>query len=160
MANARSQYDMISSYLQRVHDAQAGLLYGKPCVMLQGNAFAAYQPDAMAFRLHGRALTQALALPGAGGWDPLHPGGSSPGWVLVPPEHALRWNRLALEAVRCAREATERRVSYVAAPAAPAASQDPPASNPQSLAQRVSAAIASGFRSFSLSSVDRAERAE
>lgn len=155
MANARSQFDMISSYLQRVHDAQGGLLYGKPCVMLQGQAFVAYQPDSMAVRLHGRALAQTLALPGACGWDPLRPESSSPGWVLVPGTHALRWNRLALEALRCAREASERRVSYVAAPPPPPPEQEAPASNPQSLAQRVSAAIASGFRSFTLSDVDR-----
>lgn len=155
MANARSQYDMISGYLQRTHDAQAGLLYGKPCVMLDGHPFVAYQPDAMAFRLHGRSLTQTLALPGARGWDPLRPDSSSPGWVLVPGSQVLRWNRLALEAVRCAREASERRVSYVAAPPPPPAAEDAPASNPQSLAQRVSAAIASGFRSFTLSDVNR-----
>jgi len=155
--NARSHFDMISGYLQRAHEAQAGLLYGKPSIMLNGQAFAAYQPDAMAFRLHGRILTQTVALPGTGGWDPLRPGSSSPGWVLVPVAHMLRWNRLALEALRCAREASERRVSYVPGPppAQVESEAETPASNAQSLAQRVSAAIASGFRSLTLSDVDR-----
>ena len=158
MANARSQFDMISVYLQQTHEAQAGLLYGKPCVMLNGNAFVAYQPDAMAFRLHGRTLVQTLALPGAHGWDPLRPESSTPGWVLVPGAHALRWSRLALEALRCARDASERRVSYATVPPPPPPEVEaPPASNPQSLAQRVSAAIASGFRTFTLSNVDRSE---
>jgi hypothetical protein len=151
MANARSHFDMISSYLQRMHDAQAGLLYGKPCLMQEGRAFAAYQPDAMAFHLHGRALAQALTLPGASGWDPLHPDQSSPGWVLLPATQALRWDRLALEALRCEKEAIERRVSYAPAPAAPAAVEAPPASTPQGLAQRVSAALSSGLRSLTLS---------
>lgn len=159
MANARSHFDMICGYLQRTHDAQTGLLYGKPCVTLDGNAFAAYQPDAMAFHLHGRALLQAQALPGARGWDPLHAERSSPGWVLVPSTQVLRWDRLALEALRCAREAAERRVSYAPAPssAVAAVAAEPPPSNPQSLAQRVSAALSSGFRSFTLSDVDRSE---
>ena len=102
-------------------------------------------------------------MPGVLGWDPLHADRSNaPGWVLVPAIHALRWNRLALEALRCAREASERRISYGEVPAPPPAPQSPaeavpvPASNPASLAQRVSAAIASGFRSFTLSPVERA----
>jgi hypothetical protein len=155
MANARSHFDMISSYLQRTHEAQAGLLYGKPCLMLQGQAFAAYQSDAMAFRMHGRALAQTVAMPGVLGWDPLHADRSgAPGWVLVPGTHALRWNRLALEALRCAREASERRVNYGEVPAPPP-TETAPASNPASLAQRVSTAIASGFRSLSLSPLER-----
>jgi len=160
MANARSHFDMIVSYLERVHEAQPGLLYGKPCVMLQGQAFVAYQPDAMAFRMHGRVLAQTAAMPGAKGWDPLHADSSSPGWILVPAAHALRWNRLALEALRCAREASERRVSYTAIPPPPPEVEAAPASNPASLAQRVSAAIASGFRSFTLSPVEREPQAQ
>jgi hypothetical protein len=153
MANARSRYDTISGYLQRTHEAQAGLLYGKPCLMLLGQAFAAYQPDAMAFRLHGRCLTQALRLPGAKGWDPLHADRSAPGWVLVPAEQVLSWDRLALDAARCAREASERRVSYAVMPDPPAVAAAP-ASNPASLAQRFASAVAPGFRSFTLSDRD------
>ena len=116
MANARSRYDTIAGYLQRAHEVQAGLFYGKPCLMLQGHAFAAYQPVAMAFRLHGRSLALALALPGAKGWDPRYADRSVPGWILIPVEQVLRWDRLALDAVRCAREASARRISYTAPP--------------------------------------------
>lgn len=149
MANARSRYDTIAGYLQRAHEAQAGLLYGKPCLMHRGQAFAAYKPDAMAFRLHGRALAQAMAIPGAHGWDPLDVRRSAPGWVLVSATHVLRWDRLALDAVRCAREASERRVSYEI-PQVPPPLAEPPRSTPSSLAQRVAAAVAAGFRSLSL----------
>jgi hypothetical protein len=165
VANARSQFDMISGYLQRTHEAQAGLLYGKPCITFNNNAFAAFQADAVAFRLHGRVLAQALGMAGVRGWDPLHAQRSAPGWVLVPATHVLRWNWLALEALRCAREASERRISYAVDAVAPVGEQAPPEqpsslepaappSNAQSLAQRVSAAVASGFRSLTLSDVD------
>jgi hypothetical protein len=154
MANARSRFDAISSYLQRSHEAQAGVLYGKPCLMLGNEAFAAYQPDAMAFRLHGRSLTQALRLPGAKGWDPLHADASAPGWVLVPAEHVLQWDRLAMDAVRCAREASERRISYATVPAPPQV-EAPPASDPAALAQRVASAVTAGFGSLTLSDIDR-----
>lgn len=148
MANARTQFDAIAGYLERAHEARAEQLYGKPALSLNGHAFAAYANDAMAFRLHGRALAQAQGLPGARGWDPLRGQGSSPGWVLIPAAQALRWNRLALDALRCAREAGERRVSY-AVPPAPTQADAPPPSTPSSLAQRVAAAVAAGFKSFS-----------
>jgi hypothetical protein len=84
MANARSRYDSIAGYLQRVHEAQPNLLYGKPCLLWNGRAFAVYQPNALALRLHGRYLTQASALPGAQPWDPRNADGAAPGWVLIP----------------------------------------------------------------------------
>lgn len=147
MANARTQFDAIAGYLERTHEARTGQLYGKPAIFLNGQAFAAFALEAMAFRLHGRALAQAQTLPGARSWDPLRTQGATSGWVAIPATQALRWNRLALDALRCTREAGERRVSY-AAPPAPPTIQAPPASTPASLAQRVAAAIASGFRSF------------
>ncbi|HZP65602.1 MAG TPA: hypothetical protein VFB32_04780 [Rudaea sp.] len=151
MANARSRYDTIAAYLERAHEAQPGLLYGKPCVMHEGKAFAAYQPDAMAFRLHGRHLDQALAIPGSHGWDPLGGAANSPGWVLIPATHVLRWDRLALDALRCAKEASERRVSYRPAPPRPEPAPEPPPSTPASLAERVAMALSSGLRTLTLS---------
>jgi len=147
MANARTQFDAIAGYLERTYEARTGQLYGKPAIFLNGQAFAAFATEAMAFRLHGRALAQAQALPGARNWDPLRMQGATSGWVAIPGTQALRWNRLALDALRCTREAGERRVSY-AAPPAPPVIEAQPASTPSSLAQRVAAAIASGFRSF------------
>jgi hypothetical protein len=147
MANARTQFDAIAGYLERAHEARAEQLYGKPALSLNGHAFAAYASDAMAFRLHGRALAEAQRLAGARGWDPLRGQGSSPGWVLIPASQALRWNRLALDALRCAREAGERRVSY-AVPEVRPQTDAPPPSTPASLAQRVAAALAAGFKLF------------
>jgi len=153
MANARSTFDMIGDYLQRAHEVDVGLLYGKPSLSLQGRPFAAYQPDAMAFHLHGRVLAQALALPGARPWAPRVAEGSAPGWVLLPAEHALRWNRYALEALRCEREASERRVSYALPEAPPPAAPEPAASSVQSLTERVKAANAGGFAALKLTPV-------
>ena len=149
MANARTRFDTIAGYLERAHEARVGQLYGKPCLTLNGQPFAAYAMEAMAFRLHGRALTQANALPGARSWDPLRGQGSSPGWVLIPASQVMRWDRLALDALRCTREAAERRVSYTVPPAPPQV-EAPPPSAPASLAQRFAAAVAAGFRSFNI----------
>lgn len=147
MANARTQFDAIAGYLERTHEARAGQLYGKPALFLNTQPFAAFANEAMAFRLHGRALAQAQQMAGACAWDPLRGHGSSPGWVLVPAAQAVRWNRLALDALRCTRDAGERRVSHTP-PVSPQPVAAPPASTPASLAQRVAAAIAAGFRSL------------
>ncbi len=149
MSNARSRYDIIAGYLEHTHEVGSGLLYGKPCLLLNGVPFAAFAQDAMAFRLHGRSLAQALALPGARGWDPLRADRAAPGWVWVPVAQSLRWDRLALDALRCAREAAERRVSY-AVPTSPPPVAAPPPSAPASLAQRAAAALAAGLRTLTL----------
>jgi hypothetical protein len=148
MANARTQFDAIAGYLERVYEARVGVLYGKPAIFLNSQPFAAFASEAMAFRLHGRALAQAQAMPGVRGWDPLRGQGGSQGWILIPAPQALRWNRLALDALRCTREAGERRVSYTPQ-VPPAPIEAPPPSTPSSLAQRFAAAVASGFRAFS-----------
>jgi len=150
MANARSQFDMIAGYFERAHEVQTGLLYGKPCLRLNGDAFAAYALDGLALRLHGRSLAQALQLPGVKTWDPLRPDHAAPGWVLIPAEQALRWDRLALDALRCAREAAEGTVSYALPPPPPVPSEQAAASTAEDLGKRAAAALSSGFGSLRL----------
>ena len=65
--------------------------------------FLFYTLPGMAFWLRGRE--SALILAGALLWTP--PGNSS--WVLVPVGHFLRWDRLAIEAMRYAMDASARR---------------------------------------------------
>lgn len=102
MANARTRYDTIAEFMQREHDATAGLLYKQPAVQINGTPFLFYMLPGMAFRLRGRAREQALALPGARLWAPLgEPPQNSP-WVLVPVSSFLRWDRLAIEALHYA----------------------------------------------------------
>lgn len=104
MANARTRYDTIAEFMTREHDATATTQYGKPAVQINGTPFLFYMLPGMAFRLQGRARDQALALPGATGWAPLgQPNERSP-WVLVPVASFLRWDRLAIEALRFAQE--------------------------------------------------------
>lgn len=104
MANARTRYDTIAEFMTRQHDATATTQYGKPAVQINGTAFLFYMLPGMAFRLQGRAREQALTLPGATAWAPLgQPNERSP-WVLVPVASFLRWDRLAIEALRFAQE--------------------------------------------------------
>lgn len=102
MANARTRFDTIRDYMVRSHSATSGTLYGKPCALLNGHAFLYFHQDWAAFLLKGRVRLQALALPGARFWDPLGREGPSMDWVIVPSTHFLRWDRLAIEAVKTA----------------------------------------------------------
>lgn len=151
MANARSQFDSIAGVLAREHEVQVGLLYGKPSLALNNQTFAAYIPEAMAFRLHGRGLADALKVPDAKGWDPLRDDRAAPGWVLIPATQAMRWDGIARDAMQCAREASEGPVSYAVPPPPPPAAEEPPPSTPENLAQRAANAASKGFGSLTLS---------
>lgn len=126
MANARTRYDTIAEFMTREHDAVASSLYGKPSVQVNGTAFLFYMLPGMAFRLQGRAREQALTLPGATTWAPLGQGGERSPWVLVPVAQFLRWDRLAIDALRYAQEgqvATPKAVPLQGPPEAPPAAQ-------------------------------------
>ena len=125
MANARTRYDTISEFLQREHEASALLLYGKPAVQLGATPFLFYATNGMAFRLQGRVREHALALPGATAWAPLGAVTEKTPWVLVPASHFLRWDRLAIEALRYAQEGDTRRPQAVPSQGPP---PEPPAS--------------------------------
>jgi hypothetical protein len=144
MANARTRFDTIASYLVRAHEARTSLLYGRPCLEFEGVAFAAFVRDALALRLHGRALAQALTLPGARPWHPRSIEEAAPGWVLLPVGLMLRWDRLALDALRWARERAAGSAPLRLPEAQPQA-DIAPRSTPESLAERFAAAVSRRF---------------
>lgn len=150
MANARSRYDTIAAYLRKAHDARATMVRGRPCLGIEGATFMALHRDSVGFRLNGRALEQVLRLPGVKPWHPIDPNRVAPGWVLIPSNHAWRWDRLAIEAWRCARTTVVQRAANGPLESELRASQDPPPSNANSLAQRFTAAIARGFGGMTL----------
>jgi hypothetical protein len=150
MANARERYDALCQYLARNRDARQGSLFGKACLLYEGEPFMLFYRESVAFRLHGRALLSALALRGASGFDPLNPDKpppGRPGWVLVPTTHFLAWDRLAMDAMRCVRMAQNQNVSWKVPEASPAPVPAPPPSTPKSLAERVKAALSGGLLS-------------
>jgi hypothetical protein len=149
MANTRSRFDAIAAYLRKAHDTRAVMLRGRPCIGIDGANFVALHRDGLGFRLHGRVLKHTLSLPGVRPWHPTEPDRTAPGWVLVPSVHAWRWDRLAIDAWRCAREAADQRASK-GIETDVQVSEDPPPSTGGSLAQRFAKAIARGFGGMSL----------
>ena len=147
-ANARSRYEALAAFLQQYKGAQIGRLYGMPCLLFDGEPFMMLHRESVAFRLNGRALTNALGLSGSTGFDPLHPDQpppGRPGWVLVATAHFLSWDRLAVDAMRCASLAKQQPVSWKPPPEPPPPPPMPPRSTPKSLAERVAAVMKSGF---------------
>lgn len=150
MANARTHYNALVEYLVRNREAKVGTLFGKSCLMFADEPFLMLFRDSVAFRLHGRALTSALALRGSQPFDPLNPEKpppGRPGWVLVPASQFVAWDRLAMDSMRCVRVARDQNVSWKPAPPPPEPVAAPPTSTPASLAQRVASALANGLLS-------------
>ena len=123
MSNARTRYDTIAEFMQREHEASASMLYKQPAVQISGTPFLFFMQPGMAFRLRGRVLEAALKLPGAVRWAPLGQATEASPWVLVPVDQFLRWDRLAIEALKFAQDVAVRRP--VAKP-----SEGPPAEPP------------------------------
>ena len=129
MANARTRYDTISGFMQRQYEAKATVLYNKPAVEIANTPFLFYMLPGMAFRLCGRVRESALILAGATLWAPYGEASGNSPWVLVPVVHFLRWDRLAIEAMRYATERSVRRPVAVA-------NQGPPPEPPAALRWR------------------------
>lgn len=78
--------------------AEAGKMFGMPCVKRGGKALAGYVPDAMIFKLGGEPHTRALALAGSRLFDPAG-GRPMKEWVEVPAVHVASWPSLGQAAM-------------------------------------------------------------
>ena len=149
MANARTQVDALASSLLQQHDeVTEGQLAGRPGLLFEGEAFLVLYRENVAFRLAGSALTRAMALAGATGFDPMKPddrNAITPGWVLVPVAHWPSWESWAQESMRCMRLAHTQNISWQAPPPSPEPAPEPPPSSAQSLSERAAAVMKSGF---------------
>ena len=153
MANARTHFNTICEYIVRSHDGIAlGRIYGFNCAMQQGHPFIAMVNEDMGFRLHGRVRLQALALLGSKFWDPLNRTDEhGMDWVKVPAEHMMRWDRFALEAMRCSKDGTQTaaRVASAVANSQAAVKENRPLAQPP-------AAVSRWTPSFILDAIKRA----
>lgn len=76
-------------------------MFGARAITLRKKAFACLQGDAIAFKLGAgsAAHARALAIPGAGLWDPSGMGRPFKDWVLVPAIDGPELSGLAEEAL-------------------------------------------------------------
>jgi len=99
-ADALDHYERTAAELAQTVGATPGRMMGMPTLYLGGKAFAGLFGDAMVFKLGGEEHTAALALQGAGLFDPSGMGRPMKAWVQVPLEQASDWPVLAASAAR------------------------------------------------------------
>jgi hypothetical protein len=94
----QAEYEAVVSEMLATSPATSGKMFGMPCLKnSNGKAFAGYSDGAMVFKLSGTSHTEALALSGAGLFDPMG-GRPMKEWVVVPVEHSSRWLKFARDA--------------------------------------------------------------
>ena len=97
---AQRHWELVVERLVGAAGATGGKMMGMPTIYLGGKACAGLYGDAMVFKLAGSDHAAALALPGAGLFDPSGMGRPMKAWVEVPLAHAAEWPRLAESAAR------------------------------------------------------------
>jgi hypothetical protein len=100
--DARERYDELADFLTfRYDDVELSRMMGMACVKARGKIVAGFTRGAMVFKLTDLdRRTEALALEGAHLFDPSGRGRPFREWVVVPAEHAGRWETLAEHALK------------------------------------------------------------
>jgi hypothetical protein len=90
---ARAAFDQLTDDFAGA-GVSTGSMFGMPCLKAGNKAFAGMYGDSAVFKLPAEALQRALALPGAGLFDP---SGGRPmrEWAQVPLASSAEWPELA-----------------------------------------------------------------
>jgi hypothetical protein len=102
----RERYDELADFLAFRHDfVELAQMMGMPCVKARGKMVAGFTHSsngigAMVFKLTDpERHAEALALSGAHLFDPSGQGKPFRQWVVIPAEHADRWEHFAAHAL-------------------------------------------------------------
>ena len=92
----RAEYDALVAEMTAAAPVTSGKMMGMPCLKNDvGKMFAGFFQDAMVFKLGAPEHAIALALAGARLFDPSEMGRPMKEWVVVPVDHASRWQEFA-----------------------------------------------------------------
>ena|ERR1700741_1999307 len=75
-------------------------MFGKPCIKVNGKAFACYFEDEMVFKLGTETHKKAMDLKGSKLFDPSGKGRAMKEWVQVKGIHKAEWKKFAGEAMK------------------------------------------------------------
>src|SRR4051812_33798153 len=97
MTKEETLYNAIGDKLKGAVKSQ---MFGKPCLKVNGKAFASLFDNEMVFKLTGDGHKKALALDGAKLFDPSGKGRAMKEWVQVPYDYKDLWEDLAKAAIK------------------------------------------------------------
>lgn len=96
---SESIYQEIVANLAAEEKITAGQMFGKPCLKVNGKAFAAYFKGDMAFKIGREEVAPMLQkFAGSQNWDPSGKGRPMKDWLHVPAEFAEQWQALSKDA--------------------------------------------------------------
>jgi hypothetical protein len=88
----------LPTLLKLVKAAEISQMFGKPCIKLNGKAFAAWHQDCMIFKLKTEERETALKLKGAKMWDPSGKGRPMKDWIQLAKTHEAQFKKLVVSA--------------------------------------------------------------
>ena len=92
-------FGMVGHELADSDHAVFSRMFGMPCLKIRDKAFAGLYQNAMVFKLGGDSHAEALALAGSHLFDPSGMGRAMKEWVVVAPEHSMRYAELGRQAL-------------------------------------------------------------
>ena len=107
MADAKTEFEHLSSLLALRPGVSKSKMFGMPSVMVNGKAFAGLDGERMTFKLNTAARQQALAVAGSKLFEPMA-GRPMKEWVAVPVAQCGRWQELAEAALDYVKQLAEK----------------------------------------------------
>jgi hypothetical protein len=84
--------------LKQVKSSEISQMFGKPCLKLNGKAYAAWHQDCMIFKLKGEERETTLKLNGAKMWDPSGKDRPMKEWIQLGQMHEAHFKKLIVSA--------------------------------------------------------------
>jgi len=97
---SEEKYISIGETLSKKSNAEIGKLFGKPCLKINGKAFACFFNGDMVFKLDADSHKKASALKGSKLFDPSGANRPMKEWVQVKAAHEKEWMELAEAAMK------------------------------------------------------------
>lgn len=101
---SEEKYNAIGEALAKKNKAEISKMFGKPCLKIQGKAFACFFNGDMVFKLDAANHKKASALKGSRLFDPSGANRPMKEWVQVKPAHEKEWMKLATAALAYVKE--------------------------------------------------------
>ena len=89
----------IGQELEKKKGIEISQMFGKPCLKVDGKAFACFFQDEMVFKLRGKDHEEALKLKGSQLFDPSGKKRPMKEWVQVPFKYSKQWKELTMVAM-------------------------------------------------------------